>query len=109
MHTADQVALNAQEKLRAIANTLPQRRGVRSLWYELSLLTGLTEGQVKRIYYAEWRVLPAHVFMIIGDAYRVHLEKAAARYERQAALTKLALQQWDDDQGCSAELRRDGS
>ncbi|WP_406586413.1 hypothetical protein [Asaia lannensis] len=59
--------------------------------------TGLTDGQVKRLFYGEWSAIPAHVFLAVQSAYRHHLDRARRRAEHQAALYRDLSERWDNE------------
>ena len=59
----------------------------RDLGLSTRRVLGILHGEVKRVWADE---------LTAGRAwYRAHLDKAAARYEHQAALAKIAADEWD--------------
>lgn len=93
MHSAEAVATDLQAKVRAMADAID--RNTVAAWAKIARLAGLTVGQVKRLYYGEWRIIPAHVFIAITEAYRAHLDRAAARASHEASVYRALADEWD--------------
>jgi len=96
MQSPDAVASNVQVWLRAIADTFG-RVSLKETFNRLSRITGLTVGQVKRLYYAEWRVIPAHVFLAVANAYRSAIARAQAFADHQRTVWAALSKEWDDE------------
>lgn len=56
--------------------------GVKACIRRVARKSGLAFGQVKRLWYGEWRIIPAHVADQIRDAVEIHERKLDA--EQQA-------------------------
>lgn len=110
--SADAVSLEIQETLHEMADAHAPREGLKQVFLWLSRQTGLTSGQVKRLWYAEWSVIPAHVFLAVRNAYRRNLERAAKQAEHRAATYRALSKEWDDlcENGycANASIRSDG-
>lgn len=113
MNTPEAIASNVQANLHAIAGTFGARVGLKEVFSRLSLHTGLTAGQVKRLWYGEWHVIPAHVFLAVQKSYRKHMERAERQAEHQAAVYRALSNEWDelwgDTSSCGAQPSPDGA
>lgn len=103
----DVVARDCQSMLRQMGAVLAPDAGQKEKFHQMARqIGGLTDGQVKRLFYGEWAVIPAHVFLAVRNAYRHHLERAARRADHDAAvfraLQKEWDQQWDDFSSCAS-------
>jgi len=98
MNSPDAVATNVQTWLRAIADTFG-RVSLKETFMLLARATSLTVGQVKRLWYGEWHVIPAHVFLAIAKAYRSAINRAQAFADHQKAIWTLLNQEWDETWG----------
>ncbi|WP_308718974.1 hypothetical protein [Komagataeibacter xylinus] len=96
MSTPEAIASNVQANLHVIAGTFGARAGLKEVFSRLSLHTGLTAGQVKRLWYGEWSVIPAHVFLAVQKSYRKHMERAERQAEHQAAIYRALSTEWDE-------------
>jgi len=98
MSASDAVANNVQAWLRAIAETLG-RVSLKETFNHLSKQTGLTLGQVKRLWYGEWNVIPAYVFLAVANAYKSAISRAVAYADHQRAVYAALSKEWDDTWG----------
>lgn len=99
MNTPEAIASNVQANLHTIAGTFGARVGLKEVFSRLSLHTGLTAGQIKRLWYGEWHVIPAHVFLTVQKSYRKHMAHAERQAEHQAAIYRALSQEWNDTWG----------
>ncbi|QOF94246.1 hypothetical protein IFJ82_09810 [Novacetimonas hansenii] len=104
MNTPEAIATNVQANLHAIAGTFGARAALKEVFSRLSLHTGLTAGQVKRLWYGEWHVIPAHVFLTVQKSYRKHMARAERQAEHQAAIYRALSNEWDDTWGDTSSL-----
>lgn len=88
------IRLEMQEKVRRLAMPCEPGEGVKSCLRRVSRLTGLDQGEVKRIWYGEWRRIPADIADRIREATEAHErrldQELAALRQRHAALYGLA-------------------
>jgi len=98
MNSPDAVATNVQLWLRAIADTFG-RVSLKETFNRLARASRLTVGQVKRLWYGEWHVIPAHVFLAIANAYRNAMARAQAFADHQKAMWSALNQEWNDQWG----------
>lgn len=96
MNSPDAIASNVQEWLRAIADAFG-RISLKEAFNRLARVTGLTIGQVKRLYYGEWRIIPAHVFLAVAKAYKTATTRIQRYAEHQHAIWAALNKEWDDE------------
>lgn len=94
--TPDAVALNVQGMVQKMAEMSGSCASTKESFNRLSRLTGLTCGQIKRLWYREWSVIPTHIFLSIHAAYRQSLGRAARQAEHQAAVYRALNDEWND-------------
>lgn len=93
----DAVARDCQGMLRQMGAALAPSAGQKERFHQMARhIGGLTDGQVKRLFYGEWAVIPAHVFLAVRNAYRQHLERAARRADHDAAVFRVLQAEWDN-------------
>lgn len=90
--TADFVAEELREKVREMAGGGSL---LKAAWPTIARATGLSEGQIKRLAYGEWRNVPAHVYLRVILAYRNHLERVEAQMLHQAAIVRARAEEHD--------------
>lgn len=78
MHTAEQVQAEISALLRLLASPVTAGESVKACVRRASVRAGLPYGQVKRMWYREWREIPAHVADIIRERARQHDKKLKA-------------------------------
>lgn len=93
--TPEVIAEQVQTQLREIVGAEGSRACLKQAFASLSRKTGLTGGQIKRLFYGEWGVIPAHIFLNVEQLYRNHLESMRARAEHDAALYRARTEEWD--------------
>ena len=93
--TPEAIAQQVQMQLHEIVEASGSRSGLKQAFASIARKTGLTDGQIKRLFYGEWGVIPAHIFLKIERLYRNHLEQMRARAEHQAALYRARSEEWD--------------
>ncbi len=98
--TPDSVMQETQTMMRGMADSLGAV-SVKEVCNKLSRLTGLTTGQVKRLLYREWAVVPAHVFLNVQRAYRKQIEIEQQNIRHRLALLELKKRDWDVEWGGS--------
>ena len=89
------IATQVQMQLHEIVEAKGSRSGLKQAFASIAHKTGLTEGQIKRLFYGEWSVIPAHIFLSVERLYRNHLDKMKARAEHEAALYRARSEEWD--------------
>jgi len=100
--TPEAIAQQVQMQLHEIVEASGSRSGLKQAFASIARKTGLTDGQIKRLFYGEWSVIPAHIFLSVERLYRNHLEQMRARAEHQAALYRARSEEWDRKWGdCS--------
>lgn len=84
------IRVEMQEKVRRLATPCEPGESVKSCVRRVSRATGLTFGQVRRLWYSEWRIIPAHVADRIREAVHAHdrrvIETIESNKRRNAAL-----------------------
>ena len=93
--TPEAIAQQVQMQLHEIVEAAGSRSGLKQAFASIARKTGLTDGQIKRLFYGEWSVIPAHIFLSVERLYRNHLEQMRARAEHQAALYRARSEEWD--------------
>ena len=93
--TPEAIAQQVQMQLHEIVEASGTRSGLKQTFAAVARKTGLTDGQIKRLFYGEWSVIPAHIFLNVERLYRNHLEQMRARAEHQAALYRARTEEWD--------------
>ncbi|GBQ46471.1 hypothetical protein [Acetobacter ghanensis] len=93
--TPEAIAQQVQMQLHEIVEASGTRSGLKQAFASVARKTGLTDGQIKRLFYGEWSVIPAHIFLNVERLYRNHLEQMKARAEHQAALYRARTEEWD--------------
>lgn len=93
--TPEAIATQVQMQLHEIVEAKGSRSGLKQAFASIARKTGLTEGQIKRLFYGEWSVIPAHIFLSVERLYRNHLDKMKARAEHDAALYRARSEEWD--------------
>lgn len=99
------VASEVQMMVRQIGNGVAPDVPTNERFRRVALFIGpsVNAGQVKRLFYAEWREIPAHVFLAVRNAYGRHVERARARAEHDAAVFRALQNDWDTKWGdCSS-------
>lgn len=100
--TPEAIAQQVQMQLHEIVEASGSRSGLKQAFASIARKTGLTDGQIKRLFYGEWSVIPAHIFLSVERLYRNHLESMRARAEHEAALYRARSEEWDRKWGdCS--------
>lgn len=100
--TPEAIAQQVQMQLHEIVEAKGSRSGLKQAFASIARKTGLTDGQIKRLFYGEWSVIPAHIFLSVERLYRNHLESMRARAEHEAALYRARTEEWDRKWGdCS--------
>lgn len=100
--TPEAIAQQVQMQLHEIVEASGSRSGLKQAFASIARKTGLTDGQIKRLFYGEWGVIPAHIFLSVERLYRNHLESMRARAEHEAALYRARTEEWDRKWGdCS--------
>lgn len=93
--TPEAIAQQVQMQLHEIVEASGQRSGLKQAFAAIARKSGLTDGQIKRLFYGEWSVIPAHIFLSVERLYRNHLEQMRARAEHQATLYRARSEEWD--------------
>lgn len=93
--TPDAIAQTVQSHLNAVMGPDADRGCLKQGFASIARKTGMTEGQIKRLFYGEWRVIPAHIFLKIEQLYRNHLDQMRARAEHDAAIYRARADEWD--------------
>lgn len=96
MATAEEVSTDLQSRLHEMASGFEGGLSKKEIINRLARLVHMEEGQVKRIYYGEWRVIPAHVFIQINEAYRAFVESRQAYLRHQLSLLETLDRKWDE-------------
>lgn len=65
-------------------------------FHRLSLKTGLEAGQIKRLYYNEWRVIPAYIWEQLKSAHRRLIDRALRNMEHRQNMMHQQMQAFDD-------------
>jgi len=94
--TPEAIAQEAQNMIRTMGKDPSGSPSLKQIFNRLARLTGLTDGQIKRLYYGEWNVIPAHVFETVRIAYGQHLKRAARQSAHQAAVYRVLSKEWDE-------------
>lgn len=68
MH-ADLIRDEAAQMLRDLAGTVLPGTSLKAVWRSLATQLRLTVGQIKRIWYGEWAILPAWVYLTVRAAW----------------------------------------
>ncbi|MGO2959291.1 MAG: hypothetical protein ACTIDN_09680 [Acetobacter sp.] len=92
--TPEAIATQVQMQLHEIVEAKGSRSGLKQAFASIARKTGLTEGQIKRLFYGEWSVIPAHIFLSVERLYRNHLEGMRAKAEHEAALYRAKTEEW---------------
>lgn len=95
--TPEAVSDYCAELVREIVESDQEHVPLKTKFHRLARITGLTDGQAKRLFYGEWSTVPAHVFLAVQSAYRHHLERARRRAEHKAALYRDLSERWDNE------------
>ncbi len=85
---------------------MESRTTLQASFYKLSMKTGLEVGQIKRLYYGEWRVIPAYIWEKLKHAHRILIERALRNIELRQMAMKAELQDFDDLLRKDEERRR---
>lgn len=93
--TPEAIARQVQGQLREVVDATGERSCLKQSFASIARKTGLTEGQIKRLFYGEWSVIPAHIFLNVERLYRNHLAQMRARSEHQAAMYRTRSEEWD--------------
>ncbi len=93
---ADKVAKDAQEMVKVMVEAYPGK-SVKGALRDVSLQTSIPAGQIKRLYYQEWRTIPAHIFINLRRSYQKHIIRAMKNAEHQQMLFRQELENFDKD------------
>lgn len=94
--SADAIARETQGVLQKMAGAISDSANKKETFARIAHVTGLTDGQVKRLFYGEWSVIPAHVYVRVRDAYRKFIEAAEKRARHEAEIYRALIKEWDD-------------
>ncbi|NHN93768.1 hypothetical protein GVI59_17825 [Acetobacter sicerae] len=107
MQTAEAVTQDAQTKVRAICDAFGRNLCVKEIISRLARLLSITDRQAKSVYYGEWQMMPAFVYMRILTEYRSTLKRLEKRAEQEAAMYRALNQEmeqrWDASFDCGAQ------
>ena len=90
LSAVETVRVEMSGRVRSLASPASPGESVKACIRRVSMRTGLGFGQVRRLWYREWRVVPAHIADKIREAAEAHDRQIARQIEelrkRQAAL-----------------------
>ncbi|MDI2113049.1 hypothetical protein [Commensalibacter nepenthis] len=82
----------AQAMLKNMAE-LEKDQPLKVVFGSLARKTGLNEGQVKRLYYSEWKIIPVHIYAQVTNAYRKFNELAIQNMEHREMILQQRIEQ----------------
>jgi hypothetical protein len=91
--TSEDIQTELGTLLRRLADPVEAGESVKSCIRRASIRAGLTYGQTKRLWYSEWRNIPAH----IADELRIRAAEHDRKLKHTALQTILAMQESDPD------------
>lgn len=92
---AERIVNQSGQMVRELVSLEP-RTTLQSSFHHLSLKTGLECGQIKRLYYGEWRIIPAHIWEQLKQAHRQLTERALRNMEHRQNTMHQQMQAFDD-------------
>ncbi|CAI3958380.1 hypothetical protein [Commensalibacter papalotli (ex Botero et al. 2024)] len=72
---------------------LEEDKSLKVVFGSLARKTGLNEGQVKRLYYSEWKVIPVHIYMQVAKAYRKFNDLAIQNMQHKEMILQQRIEQ----------------
>lgn len=72
---------------------LEEDKSLKVVFGSLARKTGLNEGQVKRLYYSEWKVIPVHIYMQVANAYRKFNDLAIQNMQHREMILQQRIEQ----------------
>lgn len=93
--TPDAIAEMMQLQMRELVETYPSRDCLKSVLPRVARKMELTASQAKRLYYGEWRVIPAHIYHNFNAAYERHLQSMRERADHDAQVCRQLSEKWD--------------
>lgn len=101
LSAVDAIRREMQGSVKLLASPSPPGESVKSCVRRVAAGTRLTYGQVRRLWYGEWRVIPAHVADRIREGVTAHERRIDAEIatlrKRQADLWALTHQSSDPE------------
>lgn len=101
LSAAETIQVEMQESVRRLAFPGVPGEGVKACIRRVAIRSGLGFGQIKRLWYGEWRIVPAHVADQIRNAVEAHERRLDAEFEalktRRAALYGLTHESSDPE------------
>jgi hypothetical protein len=89
---AEVVRTETAQMLRDLIGKVEPGTSLKAIWRTLSIRLRLTVGQIKRLWYAEMLIIPAHIYLTVRAAWD-RLSELALRLEKQIDAQATAYQE----------------